>query len=204
MKSWRLSHRARGAAWALALVLGVTLATVAGACSSNDGGGGRTDGVRITEPEDAIDEELMLALVRAKNFHQIAQVYMSDDKLAEATRAVRQILEVPFPAGAPEAEDVRLDARALLAKLLVRQGQLEAAMTAIDDGLAGKTRDSFFVANLYTVRGEVLRAQAAALDGSSQPADQARAAELRKQAILALEQSNTIAEALQQRLMGAR
>ncbi len=188
---------------ALGLALGVAGA-VGPACSSGDGDRERPAAVRITAPEDAIDDELMLALLRAKNFHQMARVYMGDGKLPEATAAVRQILTLPFPAGAPEAEDVRLDARALLAKLLVGQAQLEAAMSVVDEGLGAATRESFFVANLHTVRSEVLRAQAAILDGTGAPADDARADELRKQAIMALERSNQIAEALQKRLMGER
>ncbi len=178
--------------WAVAL--GLALA----ACSPGDSG--NPSPVRLTQPEDAIGDDLMLALLRAKNFHQMARVYMSDGKLPEATAAVRQVLTIPFPDGAAEAEDVRHDARALLAKLLVGQGQLEAAMTVVDEGLAGATRESFFVANLYTVRSEVLRAQAAALDASDKP----RADDLRRQAIMALEKSNQIAEALQKRLLGGR
>ena len=70
----------------------------------------------------------MIALSKAKNFHHKARVYMSDGKLAEATASVREIMSLKFPAGAPEAEDVRNDARALLAKLLVSQSQLDEAM----------------------------------------------------------------------------
>ena len=71
-----------------------------------------------------------------------------------------QILSLQFPAGAPEADDVRLDARALLAKLLVGQDQLDEAMRIVEEGLASSQRDSFFVANLYTVQGEIHEARA--------------------------------------------
>ena len=64
----------------------------------------------------------MIALSKAKNFHHKAKVYMSDGNIAEAIASVREILSLQFPAGAPEAEDVRNDARALLAKLLRRPG----------------------------------------------------------------------------------
>src|ERR1700733_13584125 len=57
----------------------------------------------------------------------VGQVLMSDGNLPAATASVRQILSLVFPAGAPEAEDVRNDARALLAKLLVSQGPLDEA-----------------------------------------------------------------------------
>lgn len=157
---------------------------------------------QVTQPEDGIDQPLMIALSQAKNFHHKAKVYMSDGKPDLAIAAVRGVLAVQFPAGAAEAEDVRADARALLAKLLLAQGQPDAAMSEIDAGLAAATRESFFVANLYTVRGEILEAQAATLDGATAPADATRARELKRQAIVAYDKSIAINEALQQRLMG--
>lgn len=157
---------------------------------------------RVAEPQDVIDEGLMLALSQAKNFHHKARIYMSDGQYALATTAVRQILAIQFPAGAPEAEDVRLDARAMLAKLLVAQGQVDAAMSIVDEGLASATRESFFVANLYTVKGEVLRAQADALVATGQPGDAERAKEIRRQAIIALDKSIAINDALQKRILG--
>jgi predicted negative regulator of RcsB-dependent stress response len=129
---------------------------------------------------------------------------MSDGQLALATTTVRQILAISFPAGAPEAEDVRLDARAMLAKLLVAQGQVDAAMSVVDEGLAAATRDSFFVANLYTVKGEVLQAQAELLVSTGQAVDGDRAREVRKQAIVAFDKSISINEALQKRILEER
>ncbi len=76
------------------------------------------------------------------------------------------------------------------------------ALAYRDAGLAAATRESFFVANLYTVRGEILEAQAATLDGAAAPADATRARELKRQAIVAYDKSIAINEALQQRLMG--
>lgn len=186
---------------ALALLAAGLVALGVVACGDDGDRTNRTV-TRITQPEDAIDETLMLALSQAKNFHHKARVYMSDGQLPLATTAVRQILAVPFPAGAPEAEDVRLDARALLAKLLVAQGQVDAAMSIVDEGLAAATRESFFVANLYTVKGEVLQAQAELLVSTGQPADGARAREVRKQAIVAFDKSIAINEALQKRILG--
>lgn len=175
------------------------------ACEASDDGraappAGRV--TQVTQPEDGIDQRLMIALSQAKNFHHKAKVYMSDGKPDLAIAAVRGVLAVQFPAGAAEAEDVRADARALLAKLLLAQSQPDAAMSEIDAGLAAATRESFFVANLYTVRGEILEAQAATLDGATAPADATRARELKRQAIVAYDKSIAINEALQQRLMG--
>lgn len=194
--------RSRRAPFALAALAGAVLA-LAGmvACESDSGRSGGSV-TRVAQPEDVIDEGLMLALSQAKNFHHKARVYMSDGQLALATTAVRQILAIEFPAGAPEAEDVRHDARAMLAKLLVAQGQVDAAMSVVDEGLASATRESFFVANLYTVKGEVLQAQAELLTSTGEPADGERAREVRRQAIIAFDKSIAINEALQKRIVG--
>lgn len=158
---------------------------------------------RTPEPTEVIGEELMIALSKAKNHHHKARVYMSDGKLTEAIASVRAILSLEFPAGAPEAEDVRNDARALLAKLLVGQNQLEEAMTVVTEGIAQSQRESFFVANLYTVKGEIHEARAAALDPAD-PNNQAKIVEEKRAAIEAYDKSNEINTALQQRLMEER
>ena len=185
----------------VAWVIGLAAAFAIGmSCSSPveqpDKTGKPTPGVTtLPEPDDVIDEQLMIALGQAKNFHYKAKVYMSDGKVTEAIAAVRQILSLRFPANAPEADDVRNDARALLARLLVSQNQLDEAMRVVEEGLAAVTRESFFVANLYTVKGEILYARATAA-GSGDP----KATEDKRAAIEALDKSIKINEALQKAL----
>jgi hypothetical protein len=178
----------------------ILVALVLGSCScSGDREPAPPQNVtQLTEPTDAIGKELMLALAQAKNFHHKAKVYMSDGNVAAAIASVRQILSLHFPPGAPEAEDVRNDARALLAKLLVGQNQLDEAMTVVSEGLAQSQRESFFVANLYTVKGEIHEARATALE--SDPASKAKVVEERHAAIDAFERSNKIDETLQKKL----
>jgi tetratricopeptide (TPR) repeat protein len=185
---------------ALALAIGLGALAVSCATRGDDDRGGAS--TRLTEPEDAVSEDLMIALGQAKNYHHKAKVYMSDGNLNEAVASVRQILAIQFPAGAPEAEDVRLDARALLAKLLVSQGKVDEAMRVVDEGIAAATRDSFFLANLHTVRGEVLEAQAALADDGTADG-KTRAADARKAAIAAYDKSISINEQLQKRAAGA-
>jgi tetratricopeptide (TPR) repeat protein len=200
-----MTLRSRRSAW-LAAGLSCTIAIAVGIASCARGDDDRAPAggaTRLTEPEDAVGEDLMVALAQAKNYHHKAKVYMSDGNLAEAVASVRQILAIQFPPGAPEAEDVRNDARALLAKLLVSQGKLDEATRTIDEGIAATTRDSFFLANLYTVRGEVLEAQAAQADDGT-PDGKARAAEAKKAAITAYDRSISINEALQKRLVEQR
>jgi tetratricopeptide (TPR) repeat protein len=151
----------------LALVMLATLlaATVVCCAGDEDRDPGRVGKTTLPAAEDQIDEALMLALGQAKNFHRKAKVYMTDgNRIEEAMSAVRQILAIEFPAGSPEGEDVHLDAYALLAKLHLGKGDVEGAMKTVDQGLATATRDSFFLANLHTVKGEVHEARAAGFD----------------------------------------
>jgi hypothetical protein len=160
---------------------------------------------RLTDPADGpelIGQDLLVALAQAKNFHHKAKVFMSDGNLPAATAAVRQILSLAFPHGAPEADDVRNDARALLAKLLISQGQLDDAARTVAEGLAQSQRDSFFVANLYTVQGEIHEARAAALTASDASSPAAR--DERHAAIESYDRSIQINERLQKALMEER
>jgi hypothetical protein len=181
-------------------ILGISLAalvTVA-ACA-----GEREPAAAQADSSDVIGRDLMIALGQAKNFHRKANVYMTDGNLTAATAAVRQVLSLSFPKGAPEAEDVRNDARALLAKLLVGQGQIEEAMRTVDEGLAQSQRESFFVANLYTVQGEIHEARAAAFDATGD-AEKAAATQERRAAIASYDRSIQINERLQKKLLEER
>ena len=77
---------------------------------------------------------------------------------------------------------MRLDARARLAELLLAQHASAEALRMVGEGLAEATRESFFVANLYTVEGEILEAHGE-----------------RRAANAAYDQSNAVIERLQRR-----
>ncbi len=151
----------------------------------------------LPDYDDVLGEDLMLALHQAKNFHHIADVYLQNGKTAKAVEAVRKILSIPFPPDAPESEDVLLDARARLAKLLVVQGDVDQAMRIVEEGLAAAKRRSFFVSNLYTVKGEIHEAIAVTLEDSDKPA----ADREREKAIEARMKSIEIDTELQKKLM---
>lgn len=146
----------------------------------------------ITQPGDALSEELMLALSMAKNLHHKADVYLAEMRSDEAVKALKEILEIRFPEGAAEAEDVTLDARARLSKLLASQGKLDQALTVADDGIGAAKRRSFFLANLHAVRGEVLEGRAVQIE-DKQP-DEAKA--LRRDAIKSLDEAIQIEKVL--------
>ena len=196
------ARRLYGYAIAMAVVAVAAVGVVACSTESEPPPSGRSI-TRVAEPEDVIDEELMIALAQAKNFHAKAKVYLSDGNLGEAANQMRAILAIPFPPDAPEGDDVRLDARAMLAKVLVADGKVDEAMTVVDQGIGGARRDSFFLANLYTVKGEVHRARATALAAVA-GTDPARIVEEKKAAITAFDKSITIENALRDQLRQER
>lgn len=180
----------------LTILGAVVAAGVVGSCAqSDDERGGQEKKGRVTEitqPGDALSEDLMLALSMAKNLHHKADVYLAQMQSDEAIKALKEILAIRFPEGAPEAEDVTLDARARLAKLLASQGKLDEALTLADLGIKAAKRRSFFLANLHAVRGEVLEGRAVQIE-DSQPAE---AKKLRVEAIKSLDEAIQIEKML--------
>lgn len=179
------------------LACALAAAGVVASCAQDDrdGEGGQKKAGRITEitqPGDALSEELMLALSMAKNLHHKADVYLAEMRSDEAVKALKEILEIRFPEGAAEAEDVTLDARARLSKLLASQGKLDQALSVADDGIEAAKRRSFFLANLHAVRGEVLEGRAVQIE-DKQP-DEAKA--LRRDAIKSLDEAIQIEKVL--------
>jgi hypothetical protein len=186
----------------LLLVIAIAACHGCVGCSNDQRDGKPT--TRVTDPTDVIDHELMVALLQAKNFHHKAKVYMADGNITAAIASVREILSLRFPANAPEADDVRADARALLGKLLVGQNQLDDAMRIVEEGIAHASRDSFFVANLYTVKGEIHQARAEQLDAAGDATSKAKAVDEKHAAIAAWDRSIAINKKLQDRLMEER
>jgi len=175
------------------IVILAALAAVTG-CKTNGDDPARV--TQVTEPRDAVSEELMLALGQAKNFHGKADVFLKNGEVDRAIAEVERVLKIAFPPGAPEGEDVLLDARARLAKLMLGKGDVQAARQVVIEGIGSATRESFFLANLHTVHGEILEAQAVLLEDSD--ADGAKA--LRHDAIAEFDRSIAINEKLQKKL----
>jgi tetratricopeptide (TPR) repeat protein len=130
-------------------------------------------------PAGTVSPQLIAALEQAQSLHHRADELLRQGQTDAAIAEVARVLQVRFPAGAGEGDDVRLDARARLGTLYLKAGRLDEAERVVEEGLASASRDSFFLANLYNVRGELHEARAASL---SDP--EAAKAELRK-AILA-------------------
>ncbi len=178
-------------AWAIVITLIAALALASStAC-------GRRQSA-LTPPADdppaTLGEPLLIALAQAKNFHHRADVNLADGNTEAAIQDVTNILTIEFPAGAPEAEDTLLDARARLGKLYLGLGKLDEAERIVDQGIAEAERESFFLANLNTVQGEIRHARARTLT------DPAAATAERHRAIESLDRSIEINKKLQKRL----
>jgi hypothetical protein len=172
---------------------------VAGCASRDDGApSGRRRVTELPQPGPELSQELMIALAMARNHHHKADVYLKEARVEQATAAVRQILSIQFPTGAAEGEDIEQDARVRLAKLLVPQGKLDEAMAVVNEGIARARRDSFFLANLHSMRGEVLEARAARIADR----DKAAAAAARREAIESYDKAIEIEKALIEQVPG--
>jgi tetratricopeptide (TPR) repeat protein len=180
-----------------ALVLSLVFAVSCATRGDEDGVGDRPV-TKLPQPGPELSQELMLGLALAKNYHHKADVYLKEARVEQAVEAVRQILTIKFPAGSAEGEDVQLDARARLAKLLVARGDLDEAMAVADQGIGPVERQSFFLANLHAVRGEVLEARAAQVEDR----DKAAATAARRQAIESYDRAIAIEKALIDQLAG--
>jgi tetratricopeptide (TPR) repeat protein len=145
-----------------------------------------------------LDQELMIVLSSARALHHQADIHLEQGEVEHAVEAVRQILSLKLDATWPEAEEVRLDATARLAKLLLGRGDEAAALEAADKAIAAGPRASFYLSNLHSVRGEILEHRAKRLDREGKRDDAKRSG---LDAIAAYEQSIRINKQLQQQLL---
>jgi hypothetical protein len=100
-------------------------------------------------------QALLSALGTATALQHESDVHESRGQIDQAVESARRVLDVPFPSGAAEREDVRLDAYGRMAELELGRGDLETALTQANAGLAESTRDSYFRARLHVVLGRV-------------------------------------------------
>jgi hypothetical protein len=143
-------------------------------------------GCAAEEPPRAVDERLLAALGLAQGYqHQADELAELGDR-DQAIARVQKVLEIPFPQGSPEGEDVRLDAWGRLAELRLDGGDEPGAEAAVESGLGEAHRVSYFKARLFAVRGRVLQARAARLREAGE-AEASRQAS--RDAIAAFEQS---------------
>jgi hypothetical protein len=119
-------------------------------------------------------QALLAALGTAQALQHEADEREARGEITEAIATVERVLEVPFPAAAPEREDVRLDAWGRIAELDLARADDVQAEEAARTGLAEATRDSYFRARLHVVMGRIHQARAERLRAAGD-ADGARA-----------------------------
>ena len=144
-----------------------------------------------------LSKELLLRLASVRGLHHKADLMLRVGDKGAAMSAVREILQLNLDSRWPEAEEARLDAHARLAKMLLDAGEAGQALKETEAAIKGATRESFYLSNLHSVRGEVLEKQVKTLDSEGKK-EQARA--LAREAITAFETSITINKRLQAKL----
>ena len=152
---------------------------------------------RPREPPRPVDEHLLVALEQARAWQHRADLHVELSDLAAARRDVEEVLKLPFPDGAPEGEEARLDAWARLGRLQLLVGDEGAALEAVAKGRGEARRDSFYRAHLEMVEGEILEARAKRLS----PTDAGAATQARRQALAAYERSIAINQRVQAALL---
>lgn len=126
------------------IVFALVLASIAG-CSSQQG----------TDSRPLASQALLSAIGTAQALQHESDVHEARGEVALAIESARRVLDVPFPSGAAEREDVRLDAFGRIAELELSRSDTGAAETQANLGLSESTRDSYFRARLHVVLGRV-------------------------------------------------
>lgn len=132
-------------------------------------------------------EATLVMLSEARAWHRRADLHLSDGDVAAAIAATKEVLAIPFPPDAAEAEEVRLDACARLARLYLGAGGEEAeerALAQIEAGRKLSSHDSFFRAHLETVAADIYEGRANRLtDPEAKKAEKRKAIEALDRAI---------------------
>ena len=121
----------------------------------------------LPEEPQPIDEHLMAALGQARALHHLAAVQHEEGETDQAIASLERVTTIEFPGGAPERDDVVVDAYGRIAKVHLGAGRVDEAMAAVEAGLReGRDRDTFYVAALHMIVGEIHEARASrARDG---------------------------------------
>lgn len=134
-----------------------------------------------------IDRPMMACLGALRAYHRQADVHLASGDPRAAIASIERILALRcIDRPNPEIQEAVLDAYGRLARLHLKLGETREAAKRVREGLHRGGPPSFFRANLLMVQGDVLDAQAQALDKAGTPGD---AKSLRRRAIDAFERS---------------
>ncbi len=175
----------RRRAWILVTV-GLSLALVG---CRNDGAGvsGCPSAAASAPPVDAA---LLAFLSAARSLHHEADLHEADGDLAGAIAALERLVTLRGPS-AVEVDEVLADARARLAELRLRRGDLAGAARDVEDGLRHVSGPTYFRGHLLEVQGLIEEARAATLADAGHKDEAAKA---RARAIALLEEAVRVQE----------
>jgi hypothetical protein len=107
-------------------------------------------------------QALLASIGTAQALQHESDTYAERGDVDQAMSSAHRVLDIPFPTGAPEREDVRLDAYGRMAELELDRDALTAAEAHVSAGLAEVTHESYFGARLHLLLGRIHEARAAA------------------------------------------
>jgi hypothetical protein len=145
-----------------------------------------------------VDEALLAYLSRARSAHHLADLAENESQPSRAVELLDRFAESPSPS-APEALEVRADARARLADLRSAAGDFERAERDLALGLEAARDTTYFRGRLFEVRGLVEERRAKAHDAKG---DAPSARKAREAAVQAFEEAVRIQELVQKAALG--
>jgi hypothetical protein len=184
-------------AWAeIALLVALSAVLATAACESRPS---PRPGCPCAEPSATpIDESVMGFLSAARALHHEADMVEHSGDVAGAVGRLEKLLALPAPK-AVEVDEVLADARARLAELRLRQGDLAGAERDVTAGLDRVAGPSYFRGHLLEVEGIVEEARAAALADAGETGESAK---VRARALAHLEEAVRVQEQVIGRALG--
>jgi tetratricopeptide (TPR) repeat protein len=104
-------------------------------------------------------DDALAVLERARALHREAVARAARGDLGGAVRALEEVAQIRFTEGAPEAEDVAIDALAEASRLLLGASRPEEAEKMARGAVARASRESYFLGLAWLRLGDALRAR---------------------------------------------
>jgi hypothetical protein len=164
----RIARGWRAASVALAAFAALAVAGCRG------GAGSRAGADCAPADAEVVDTPLMAFLSVARALHHEADIAESRADVPAAVAALERLVAIPSPK-AVEADEVRADARARLAELRLKMGDLDHAAADVREGLDEVRGPTYFRGHLLEVSGLVEEARAKGLADAGDPDGAARA-----------------------------
>ena len=175
----------------------LTLSTVISGCAKERSAGAPCCPC-LPAGRQPLDQALLSRLSTARSYHHQVDILLRQGQRPSAIDRLKQLLASGLSDDWSETREVRIDNTARLAQLLLaEQGDGGEALVWVDSELAKPHPQSFYLANLHAVRGDILEARAKRIDKMG---DKVEAKRWARQAIAAFERSIAINKSLQARL----